>query len=573
MAQKSILIGCIAGILSLFSISGCANQGAPGGGEIDRVPPQIIETVPKNGTTGYDKNYFDLTFSKWVDKRSVQESIFISPFIQKGIKYDWSGKTLRVYFKDTLKPNTTYTVTIGTDVKDLNNSNRMAEAATFAFSTGSKIDLNQISGKVYDQNPEGVMIYAYRKNKDHADPAIQKPDYISQIGKNGKFKLLGLGDGDYDLFAIRDKIKDFKYQKNEDEIGVMFKDLLFAENVKSLAGADFFISLEDTIEPKVTNVNMKDRNHIYVEFSKCVDSTRIKPSNFFFFDSTLNRRITPSYFFKGDAKPNQFILALSDTLDKKGEWVLISEKIPDLKSNLSKKEKTSFLLRNNHDTVACKIKSIAGTLPDGKIDAEEPVIDISFNDVINLETVKDKTALLEGKGNDVAGEIARIDDASFSFRPHGKLKPGTDYTLKVNLRKYYDLFGNKVDSLFQIKLTSSSDLDFSGASGSILSQDSSDYYVQLQTVPKSKTGYSQKVDKKKNFDFRKIIPGKYLLWSFRDTNKNGIYDPGTVKPFAYSEEFRYFPDTLNLRARWPVGEINIDFEKEKEGSEKLKVKN
>jgi len=145
--------------------------------------------------------------------------------------------------------------------------------------------------------------------------------------------------------------------------------------------------------------------------------------------------------------------------------------------------------------------------------------------------------------------------------------------VKVNLRKYYDLFGNKVDSLFRTKLTSSSDLDFSGVSGRIAIPDTSDYYVLLQSVPKSKTGYTQKVGKKKNFDFRKIIPGKYLLWSYKDKNGNGKYDFGSVKPFSHSEEFSFYPDTLNLRARWPVGDISISFDKENDLSEKLKVNN
>jgi uncharacterized protein (DUF2141 family) len=417
------------------------------------------------------------------------------------------------------------------------------------------------------------MIYAYQKNDGDVDPSKRKPDYISQIGKNGKYLLLGLADGDYNVFAIRDKVKDLKYQKNEDEIGVQFKDLSFKDKIIEFSNADFFISLEDTIEPKIVNVNMKDRNHIYVEFSKNVDSTKILPSNFIFFDSTMNRKIAPVYFFKGDAKPKQFILGLADTLDKKGEWVLISEKIPDLKSNFSKKEKISFVLKNNHDTLACKIKTIAGTMPDGKIDADDPSVIVSFNDVINLSTVKEKTGMNEEKGSDIPVDVSKIDDATFSLHPRVKIKPGTDYSVKVNLRKYYDLFGNKVDSLFRTKLTSSSDLDFSGVSGRIAIPDTSDYYVLLQSVPKSKTGYTQKVGKKKNFDFRKIIPGKYLLWSYKDKNGNGKYDFGSVKPFSHSEEFSFYPDTLNLRARWPVGDINISFDKENDLSEKLKVNN
>ena len=85
--------------------------------------------------------------------------------------------------------------------------------------------------------------------------------------------------------------------------------------------------------------------------------------------------------------------------------------------------------------------------------------------------------------------------------------------------------------------------------------------VILESAETIKRTYQQKVDGKKKFDFKKVVPGKYLVWSFKDKNKNSKYDFGTIIPFKHSEEFKYYPDTLNLRARWPVGGVNIDFQK------------
>ena len=59
----------------------CANQMSPGGGEVDKIPPEIIEVYPEVGTTNFSDNYFEITFSEYVDKRSVQDAIFISPAI------------------------------------------------------------------------------------------------------------------------------------------------------------------------------------------------------------------------------------------------------------------------------------------------------------------------------------------------------------------------------------------------------------------------------------------------------------------------------------------------------------
>ncbi|MCW8996770.1 MAG: Ig-like domain-containing protein, partial [Psychromonas sp.] len=124
-------------ILSFILIK-CANQLPPSGGDVDTIPPKIVELNPPDGTTNYDKDYFELEFSEYVDKRSVADAIFISPFIEGSLELSWTGTTLDAVFPEELKKDVTYTITIGTDVVDLNNKNRMAESFTFSFSTGNK---------------------------------------------------------------------------------------------------------------------------------------------------------------------------------------------------------------------------------------------------------------------------------------------------------------------------------------------------------------------------------------------------------------------------------------------------
>ena len=120
-----------------------------------------------------------------MDKRTLRDAIFISPYIEGNIELDWSGTSVQIIFPGKLKENTTYVVTIGTDVVDYNNQNRMAEAYTLTFSTGETIDRRVITGKVYDAKPEGVLIFAYRTFEDTINPSHTKPDYLSQTGTDG----------------------------------------------------------------------------------------------------------------------------------------------------------------------------------------------------------------------------------------------------------------------------------------------------------------------------------------------------------------------------------------------------
>ena len=121
-------------LLLSFILIKCANQLPPTGGEVDKIPPEIEEVFPADGTINFKEDYFEIEFSEYVDKRSVTDAIFISPFIEGSMEFSWTGTTLEVIFPEDLKEDVTYTITIGTDVVDLNNKNRMAQSFTFSFS-------------------------------------------------------------------------------------------------------------------------------------------------------------------------------------------------------------------------------------------------------------------------------------------------------------------------------------------------------------------------------------------------------------------------------------------------------
>lgn len=555
MARKSKLIFLLVALI----ITRCANQLSPGGGEVDKVSPEILEVFPLNGAVNFNEDYFEIIFSEYVEKRSAQEAIFISPPIEKGLEYDWSGRTLMVYFQDTLKENTTYTVTIGADVEDLNNRNKMEEPFTFAFSTGSQVDNGTITGKVYDGEPVGAMIFAYKHLNEGADPTNQKPDYISQVGKNGKYTLLGLGLGKYDLFAFKDKFRDFKYARSEDEYGVQFKEIILSQEKNKIENADFFLTIEDTLPPSVANVRMNDANHLLIEFTEPVDSSKISASNFYVFDSTAQKQIMPEYFFKGSARDKQFFISINDSLISQNNYYLISEKIVDRSGNLSGKEETQFSIKTEKDTLVPSVSKIIGQYEENLIDYDEPVIIVKFDDGVDLTGIEGKIFVEDSKKNFLPFDVRRKDDAEFDVRIGTSLKQRTEYQLKIDLEEIKDASGNKRDTVYQTKFTTASELDFSGVSGKVVNDDdSANTFVVLKSVPPEKNLYKQKVKSNKTFNINKIVPGKYLLWGFIDSNKDSLYSYGSVKPFKYAEKFTFYPDTLNLRARWPVGEIRLN---------------
>lgn len=66
-----------------------------------------------------------------------------------------------------------------------------------------------------------------------------------------------------------------------------------------------------------------------------------------------------------------------------------------------------------------------------------------------------------------------------------------------------------------------------------------------------------KINKEGNFDFSRILPGEYLIWAYIDRDSSNSYSFGSISPFIEAEYFNFYSDTLNLKPRWPIGDIEI----------------
>ncbi len=542
----------------IFGIIKCANQLPPPGGEPDRIPPTIVEVYPLDGTINFDDNYFEIEFSEYVDKRSVTEAIFISPFIEGSLDYSWTGTSLEVTFPEKLKDNVTYTITIGTDVVDLNNKNRMAQAFTFSFSKGDKIDRKNISGKVYGKKKEGIFIYAY-KLIDGIDTLLKKkPDYVSQTGVDGSFNLRGLGEGIYRVFAIDDNFKDYLYQQDQDEIGIPQQDISLGEEDSIYTNLHFLLFNADTTKPRLISAVMTDRNHLLVSGSKELNKKSISANNFSLVDSTENKIYKIDYAFKGKTKPEEFILMVNDQINSESEVYLKADTLVDLLGNIMVNDYTKIVVSDRADTNSIRIVSTKPAA-NGLVDYENPDINIFFDEAFNKDFSISAIALTDTFKKPISFDIDYFDDATLTIKAAENLKPDKDYIVSIQLGKLVDIAGNKRDSLYTLKFKTISGLDFTGLSGNIINLDYSKFpTLVLENTADSKLKYEQKPESDK-FEFNRVEPGKYLLWCYLDKNNDGKYNYGWPEPIEYSESFSFYPDTLNLRPRWEVSDLIFKF--------------
>ncbi len=559
--EKMKKLNIIFLVLSVFILWKCANQLPPGGGEVDRIPPEIIETNPPNGTTNFNDMSVEFNFSEYIDKNSIYDAIFISPAVEGGVEYDWSGKTLTMNFNDSLRKDITYIITVGTNLADLNNKNKMKSAFNLTFSTGNIIDKGQISGKVYSAKTTGVMVFAYLLDSNSVDPSTEKPNYVSQIGLDGKYSIAGLANGKYLVFAIKDEFKDLLYNVGEDEYGVPNKIITLSDKDSLVSNLDYFLTKDDTIKPNVVNITMTDRNHLMIELSEFTDSTKISAENFYIFDSTNSAKHSVKYLYKGKAGPKKYFISFNDSLISENENYLISNNIIDLYGNISDNGSNNFVVNTKPDTVAPSIVNVSTSFKKNESDYNDVNITFNFDDGFKIAGLDKLISLRDSKNNSVPYSLLKRDDASFSVISKIILRPKNNYSIKIDLNNIIDAAGNKLDSIYTYKFKTISDLYFSGVSGKIV-KDSSKYPIVLKLNPIAKNSKKYSLNIKgssNNFDFKRVLPGKYILWGFIDEDSSGTYNYGKMLPFEPSERFVFFPDTLNLRPRWPVGDIFIKF--------------
>jgi len=545
-------------LLLSFILIKCANQLPPSGGEEDKIPPKIVTVFPADGTTKFDKNYFELEFSEYVDKRSVREAIFISPFVEGNFNYSWSGTTLEVTFPEKLKDDVTYTITIGTDVLDLNNKNRMAQAFTFSFSTGDKIDRRIISGRVYGKAKEGIFIYAYKMQEGPDTLLNRKPDYVSQTGVDGNFSLQGLGAGNYRLFAVNDKFRDYLYQQDQDEIGIPHTDIILSETDSLYSDIYFMLFNADVSSPRLISGIMTDRNHMIVSTNKVLDKKSILAENFSLVDSTENKVYEVDYAFKGKTKPEEFILIFDAEINPANQLYLLSDTLIDLMGNIMIGDFTKVVVSDRPDTSSIKIVSTEPAAG-GMVDFEKTEIKISFDEAFSKDFKVSAVSFTDTLNNPVGFDIQFFDDATLWIKPDENLRPDKDYLVKLQLGNFVDLAGNKKDSLFTLKFRTISGLDFTGLSGNVINLDySKNPILMLESVETPQLKYEHKPNLDK-FEFNRVEPGKYLLWCFLDADSSGKYNYGWPEPIDFSERFAFHPDTVNLRPRWEVTDLIFRF--------------
>ena len=197
-------------------LTGCANIIPPTGGPRDSLPPVLLTAVPQQNALRVSPNKIVLTFDEYLELKDIHANLIVSP-VPKIMPYiTYHLKTITIEIKDTLQPNTTYSLNFGRAVVDINEGN-ILKNFSYSFSTGSYLDSLQYSGRVimaYTGKPDSTLVALLYNHLYDSAVAKEKPRYMARMDSAGNFTFTHLKPGTYALYALKDESGTHEYTSN-----------------------------------------------------------------------------------------------------------------------------------------------------------------------------------------------------------------------------------------------------------------------------------------------------------------------------------------------------------------------
>ncbi len=197
-------IAFVYGLFVMVWCSSCANIIPPSGGPRDSLPPMLVLAQPKDSALNVKSNKIQLTFNEFVEVKDIQQNLVVLPNPKNQPVIDYKLHNVYIRLKDSLEPNTTYTLQFGNALRDVNESN-IARNFSYVFATGNRLHNGRLTGSVQlaqTGKTDSTLIAVLHANLN--DTAIQKirPRYYAKLNGKGLYEFVHLMPGQYRLFVL-----------------------------------------------------------------------------------------------------------------------------------------------------------------------------------------------------------------------------------------------------------------------------------------------------------------------------------------------------------------------------------
>jgi|694.fasta_scaffold00974_35 hypothetical protein len=238
-----------------INMSSCANIIPPGGGPRDSLPPKLITALPKDSAVNVNPKLITLNFNEYLTLQNVNENLIVSPTIKNNPLVDSKLRTITIKIKDTLDPNTTYSLHFGESIKDVNEGNILRNFK-YVFSTGKTIDDFSYKGRVYlaeKGKVDTTLLVILHNNLNDSAIVKERPRYYTRINGKGEFSFTNLSAGIFRVYVLPND-----YSKKYDDSTKLFAfrsdDLVISNNTPydTLYAYEAFKTVEKITKPTET---------------------------------------------------------------------------------------------------------------------------------------------------------------------------------------------------------------------------------------------------------------------------------------------------------------------------------
>jgi hypothetical protein len=194
-------------------ITGCANIVPPTGGPKDSLPPVLLTANPALNSVHITPKKIVLTFDEYLSLKEIRDNLIVSPVPKISPLITTHLKTITIEIKDTLQPNTTYSINFGRAITDINEGN-ILKNFSYTFSTGNYLDSLQYSGRViiaYTGKPDSTLIAMLYDRLYDSAVEKEKPRYITRLDSMGNFTFSHIKPATYALYALKDESGTHEY--------------------------------------------------------------------------------------------------------------------------------------------------------------------------------------------------------------------------------------------------------------------------------------------------------------------------------------------------------------------------
>ena len=534
-----------------LAIYSCAAIAPPSGGPDDETAPKFIGSIPESGSTEFMGGKVVLQFSEYLDKKSIDRAISISPEPETPVDIIYEDDEIHLSFPEQLLLNQTYIISINRTLTDERNV-ALDKSIQIAFSTGSTIENGKIMGRVFGE--EKYAVHLWKLNSDIIDTLFfSKPLYVSEADDKGFFQFNFLSTGEYGALAVDRNAAGLPINRERIAYGLgpqIVYNLSSNEVIKNIS----FMVQRETPKIKLTHVDWKGPRWGWMHFNQPLNDISFEGVKIIDSDSS---ELTPNYY-QDSSEKSRFLLTLNDTLNEGKVNLNIKKIVPNSGPPISNSA-ISFRVSNDPDSSHLYLLKPPLTSIINKDNKGGPLLSVVFSKPI--ESFSDSAFQMISDSDTILASMTKVNPMEFTFLPKKGWKEKETYRLLLFSKYLLPIEGKSFpDPIKSIDVISKKKIGYGTLLGSLVGAQKLSI-IRLKLISKVPEFFVSDVDSNDEFYVNELPEGKYELMVINDSNKDKSFNYGTIMPLKKSEWFYISPDTFEVRANWEIDIGKIEIEK------------